>query len=106
VLLNPNSPVVRSVLAHMLDSGDYFILVLGASDVQVFRSDVGDDSLVWLQAFLPRLLASRTTAEQHRKAVAAFRRNPQPPGQVLHWICGDDAKYLDLSGDRVELTPR
>lgn len=106
VLLNPNSPVVRSVLGHMLDSGNYFILVLDYDgDVQVFGSDVGEDSLIWLQAFLPRLLASRTTAEQYRRAVAAFSRNPQPPGQVLRWICGDDPNYLDLSGDRVELKP-
>lgn len=96
-----------SVLGHMLDSGNYFILVLGADgDVQVFGSDVGEDSLIWLQAFLPRLLASRTTAEQYRRAVAAFSRSPQPPGQVLHWICGDDVKYLDLSGDCVDLRPR
>jgi hypothetical protein len=107
LLLNPNSPVVRNVLGHMLDSGNYFILVLGAdSDVQVFGCDVGEDSLIWLQAFLPRLLASRTTAEQYRRAVTAFSRNPQPPGQVLHWICGDEVKYLDLCGDRVELMPR
>lgn len=106
LLLNPNSPVVRSVLGHVLDSGNYFILVLGADgDVQVFGSDVGEDSLIWLQAFLPRLLASRTTTEQYRRAVAAFARNPQPPGQVLQWICGDDAKHLDLCGDRVELSP-
>ena len=49
---------------------------------------------------------SRTTAEQHRKAVTVFRRNPKLLGQVLHWICGDDTKYFDLSGDRGELTPR
>jgi hypothetical protein len=104
VLLNPSSPVVRQVLEQMIDSGDYFVLVLGAeSSVQVFRSDIDQESLIWLQAFLPRLIASRTSAEQYRRVLAAFRRRPQPPGLVLAWTCGDDVTLLDLGGDRVEL---
>lgn len=106
VLLNPSSPVVRSVLERMIDSDDFFILVLGAGGVEVFRSDVGQDTLFWLQAFLPRLLASRTSAEQYAKSLAAFCRDPSPPGRVLDWVCGDDTRFLDLSADRIELKPR
>lgn len=105
VLLNPSSPVVRSVLERMIDSDDFFILVLGNGDAQVFRSDVGQETLFWLQAFLPQLIASRTSAAQYAEGLAEFCRRPDPPGQVLEWI-GDDVRLLDLSADRVELTPR
>ncbi len=106
MLLNPSSPVVRSVLERMIDSDDFFILVLGAGGVEVFRSDVGQETLFWLQAFLPRLLASRTSTGQYAKSLSAFCRDPSPPGRVLDWVCGDDMRLLDLSADRVELTPR
>jgi hypothetical protein len=105
VLLNPSSPVVRSVLERMIDSDDFFILVLGDGDAQVFRSDVGQETLFWLQAFLPQLIASRTSAAQYAEGLAEFCRRPDPPGRVLEWI-GDDVRLLDLSADRVELTPR
>ena len=107
VLLNPSSPVVRSVLERMIDSDDFFILVLGADgDVQVFRSEVGRETLFWLQAFLPRLIASRTSTAQYAKSLAAFCRAPSPPGRVLDWVGDDDMRLLDLSAERVELTPR
>ncbi|MBW8832996.1 MAG: hypothetical protein JF606_27140 [Burkholderiales bacterium] len=106
VLLNPSSPVVRSVLERMIDSDDFFILVLGPGGAEVFRSDVGQETLFWLQAFLPRLLASRTSAEQYAKSLAVFCRHPSPPGRVLDWVCGDDMRLLDLSADRVELKHR
>lgn len=106
VLLNPSSPVVRSVLERMIDSDDFFILVLGAGGVEVFRSEVGQETLFWLQAFLPRLIASRTSGVQYAKSLAAFCRDPAPPGRVLDWLGGDDMRLLDLSADRVELTPR
>jgi hypothetical protein len=37
--------------------------------------------------------------------VASFSREPQPPGQVLAWVCGGDPDLLDLTADRMELRP-
>ena len=37
--------------------------------------------------------------------MAAFRRQPHPPGRVLEWVGGDDVDYLDISTNRLELVP-
>jgi hypothetical protein len=30
---------------------------------------------------------------QYQKAIAAFRKNPNPPGVLLHWVCRDNLGY-------------
>ena len=57
-----------------------------------------------LKIHLSRIRHSKTTEAQYKKAVAFFKRNPDPAGTLLHWVCQDDAGYLDLSEDRLELT--
>ena len=106
VLLNPSSPVVRRVLDLMLSRGEYFVLVVNANGaVNAFRSELGDDSLSGLMAGWPRRQRSTTTAAQYRTVVESFSREPQPPGQVLAWVCGNDLGLLDLASDRLELRP-
>jgi hypothetical protein len=106
VLLNPGSPVVQQVLGLMLARDDYFILVIGADDQAcAFRADAGQESLAGLKPHLPRIRNSTTTEAQYGEALAAFERDPSPPGRVLEWICRDDVICLDLSADRVELRP-
>jgi hypothetical protein len=34
-----------------------------------------------------------------------FRRRPDPPGQVLNWVCRDNLSYLDLTQNRLEMDP-
>jgi hypothetical protein len=34
-----------------------------------------------------------------------FEKNPQPAGTLLNWVCRDNVEYLDLTKDRLELTP-
>ena len=46
-----------------------------------------------------------TTEDQYRRAVEAFSRRPDPPGLVLNWVCRDELDYLDLTTDRLDLTP-
>jgi hypothetical protein len=106
VLVNPNNPLVQTVLAAMVESGDYFFFALNAhGSVTTFRSEIGQDHLVGLQANMARIRRSTTTDAQYRRAVSAFESNPQPPGVMLQWVCQDDAAYLDLTQDRLELTP-
>jgi hypothetical protein len=106
VLVNPSSTVAQRVLATMLQSGEYFIIVVGPDRaVQTFRSEVGEADLDGLKANWARLSASATTEAQYRRALAAFRRNPDPPGQVLEWVGGDDVDYLDICTSRLELVP-
>jgi hypothetical protein len=37
--------------------------------------------------------------------LAQFRARPNPPGQLLNWVCRDQAAALDLASDRLELAP-
>ncbi len=39
------------------------------------------------------------------RAHAAFAEDPEPEGTLLHWVCRDNLDYLDLTKDRLELTP-
>jgi hypothetical protein len=70
-----------------------------------FRSEIGQENLAGLRTNLPRMLRSTTTETQYRKAVSAFQNNPNPPGVLLDWVCRDNVEYLDLTTDRLDMTP-
>jgi hypothetical protein len=106
VLVNPNNPLVRAVLTTMVESGDYFFFALNANGTATaFRADIGQENLAGLQTNLPRIQRATTTEAQYRRAVAAFEKHPDPPGAMLRWVCQDDIAYLDLTKDRLEMTP-
>ena len=106
LLINPNNPLVQAVLTHMLEDEDYFFFALSADGrATTFRSQVGQDLLLYVKANLPRLQASTTTETQYDLACLSFARNPRPPGVLLNWVCRDKTEYLDLSMDRLELNP-
>jgi len=106
VLVNPNNPVVQTVLNRMLETGDYFFFAVDPKgSVTTFRSELGQDDLAGLKTNLPLIKNAKTTDAQYRKAVALFEKNPDPPGRMLNWVCRDDTDYLDLSRHREELTP-
>jgi hypothetical protein len=106
VLINPNNPLVQTVLAALIERGDYFFFALNANgSVTTFRAEIGQDNLAGITANLARLQRSTTTETQYRNAVAAFEKHPEPAGVMLHWVCHDHIEYLDLTRDRLELTP-
>jgi hypothetical protein len=106
VLVNPNNLLVQAVLAHMIEGGDYFFFALNPNDsVTAFRAAIGQETLTGLKANLARIQHSATTERQYRQALAQFAANPEPPGILLQWICRDNIDYLDLTTDRMALTP-
>lgn len=106
VLVNPNNPVVQTVLNRMLETGDYFFFAVDPKgSVTAFRSELGQEDLTGLKTNLPLIQNAKTTDAQYRKAVSPFERNPDSPGRMLNWICRDDTDYLDLSQHRQELNP-
>ena len=106
VLVNPNNPVVQTVLNRMLETGDYFFFAVDPKgSVTTFRSELGQEDLAGLKTNLPLIKNAKTTDAQYRKAVALFEKNPDPPGRMLNWVCRDDTDYLDLTQHREELTP-
>jgi hypothetical protein len=106
VLVNPNNLLVQTVLTTMVQSADYFFFVLNTNgSATAFRSDIGQDDLAGLKTNLPRIHQAQTTETQYRHAVTLFENNPQPAGRLLPWVCRENAVYLDLTTDRLNLNP-
>jgi len=106
VLLNPNDPAVCEILRRMVEQRCYFIIAINPDQhVTTFRADVGEAVLTGLIDHLPRLMRSTTSGARYDKVLAQFRRRPEPPGHVLEWVCHGDRSYLDLTTNRMELTP-
>jgi hypothetical protein len=106
VLVNPNNLLARTVLTTMVQSEDYFFFALNANgSVTAFRSDIGQDDLAGLKINLPRIQQARTTEAQYRRAVTLFEQCPDPAGTLLPWVCREHATYLDLTTDRLDMTP-
>ena len=102
----PNNPLVRVVLSMMVESGDYFFFALNSEGgLTAFRSELGEANLAGLTTSLPRIRRSATTDVQYRRAVSSFRKNPDPPGVLLDWVCRDHLEHLNVTKDYLELTP-
>lgn len=106
VLVNPNNDLVQSVLSMMIERGKYFFFALGPSGaVTAFKSEMQQDNLSRIRANLHHIKVSKTTDSQYAKAISNFAENPEPRGTMLNWVCRDNALYLDLTGDTIELNP-
>jgi hypothetical protein len=106
VLVNPNNDLVKRVLITMVESGDYFFFAISPDQsVTAFRSEIGRGNLAGLRTNLRQIRGSTTTDAQYQGALARFRKHPDPPGQVLNWVCRDNVDYLDLTQDRLEMNP-
>ena len=106
VLVNPNNVLVQSVLSMMIESGEYFFFALGRSgSVTAFKSEMQQDNLSGIKANLHRIKGSKTTDLQYARAISSFAENPEPAGTMLNWVCRDNAEYLDLTDDTIELNP-
>ena len=67
VLVNPNNPLVRTVLTTMVESEDYLFFALDSQGgATVFRSEFGQADLAGLQIHLPH-----PTLDDHRCPVPA-----------------------------------
>lgn len=107
VLLNPNNPLVKQVLSHMLASKQYFFLALAPdATVTAFRAEFDADRLAGLREHWPHLQNSRTNDLQYQKAVKAIQKQTQDPDALLTWVCRDHVDCLDPRKDPLELTPR
>jgi len=106
MLVNPNNRLIKKVLTRMMESGDYFFFAISPNQsVTAFRSEIGQKNLAGLSTNLRQIQGSTTTDAQYQRALAQFRRRPDPPGQVLNWVCRDNLSYLDLTQNRLEVDP-
>jgi hypothetical protein len=106
VLVNPNNPLVQAVLDIMIDSGEYFFLAIGPDHgVTAFRSELGQENLAGITDNLARTKSSTTSDAQYQQVLSQFQQRPFPPGQLLTWVCRDNVGCLDITTDRLEMTP-
>ncbi len=106
VLINPNNPLVQTVLTTMMESEEYFFFAINPNQsVTAFRTEIGQSNLAGLKTHFQRIKHSTTTDRQYERTIASFTRNPQPAGSMLNWVCRDNREYLDLIQHRLELSP-
>jgi hypothetical protein len=106
-LVNPGNPIVKSVLATMIEKEDYFFFALNPDQtVTVFRSKLEHQNLAGLKTNQKRFSNACCSDEQYESVFQTFSKNPNPPGQVMTWVCRDNPEYLDLTEHRLELQPR
>jgi len=109
VLLNPNNPLVQTVLTTMIESGSYFFLALNPDkSVSTYKADLGQENLAGLRDNFPKIQAATTTDEQYNKGLHHFHKSPDLDGKLLNWVCRDTMNFLDLSKEenRLDLNPR
>jgi hypothetical protein len=106
VLLNPNNPVVHAVFDCILDRRCYFVLVIDPNNrITAFRAELTRNHVARLTEYRRRTRRSTTTEAQYQETLSQFRQRPNPPGEVLEWVCGGDIGYLDLTRDRLDIFP-
>ncbi|MFK7979152.1 MAG: hypothetical protein AB8G86_04165 [Saprospiraceae bacterium] len=109
VLLNPNKPLVQTVLTTMIESGSYFFLAMNPDkSVSTYKADIGQENLAGLRDNFPKIQAATTTDEQYNKGLHHFHKAPDTEGKLLNWVCRDTMDFLDLSKaeNRLDLNPR
>ena len=105
-LVNPSNPIVQAVIARMLETEDYFFFAINPDQtVTAFRSHLETADLAGLRTNQAQFAQAACPPEVYEQAVTAFRAKPDPPGQVLEWVCRHTWEYLDLTAHPLDLNP-
>jgi hypothetical protein len=105
-IVKPDNPIVRRVLSAMVETGTTnFMTVDDGGSATIFSSDLGSHNLAGLDANLPRILSSVASEADYQLAMAHFERDTSPGVGVLNWVCHDNPAYLDLSQNRMDMSP-
>jgi hypothetical protein len=70
-----------------------------------FQADIGNEGLAVLRAHGTRLQASTTTEDQYQRTLTPFVAHPDPAGILLQWVCRETVAAIDLTTNRMALTP-
>jgi hypothetical protein len=106
-LVIPSNPIVQSVVSTMIETEDYFFFAINPDQtVTTFRSQLEHADLAGLKTNQEKFKEVSCAPEQYERAFSAFSKKPNPPGQVMDWVCRDNPDYLDLTEHRLELNPR
>ncbi len=103
----PSNPMIQAVIDTMLQTEDYFFFSINPNQtVTAFRSQLETSNLVGLRTNRERFCDESCSPEQYDRAVKAFTKKPDPPGQVMEWVCRHDWNYLDIDKYPLTLTPK
>lgn len=106
-LVQPNNPIVKAVIERMLETEDYFFFAINPDQtVTAFRAQLQGHDLAGLRANHEKFGHECCSPEQYEKTVKTFAENPDPPGQMMEWVCRNNRDYLDLVKHPLELAPR
>ncbi len=106
-LVSPGHYIVRRVLATMIETEDYFFFAINPDQtVTAFRSHLEYVDLAGLKTNHERFKQASCTPEEYEKVYKVFAKNPDPPGQLMEWVCRNNPDYLDLTAYRLALDPR
>ncbi|NJO81876.1 MAG: hypothetical protein HC828_03235 [Blastochloris sp.] len=106
-LVPPDNPIIQAVLTTMLTAEDYFFLAINPDQqVTAFRSHLADPDLAGLRTNQQRFRDAHCTTDAYARALHAFTRRPDPPGEVMTWVCRDNPAYLDRTEHRLDMHPR
>lgn len=102
----PSNPIVQAVISRMLETEDYFFFAINPDQsVTAFRSHLEAADLAGLRTNRDRFKEAHASSEDYERAVNAFTKRPDPPGQVMEWVCRHNWEYLNLTEHRLDLTP-
>ena len=103
-LVNPSNPIVQAVITRMLATEDYFFFAINPDQtVTAFRSRLEGGGLAGLRANQERFQDAHCPSEEYERAVTAFAKKSDPPGQVMDWVCRHTWDYLNLTTHRLDL---
>ena len=102
-LINPANPVMRPILAAMAETGDFLFISLGPDHkATAFRPGPGAFDLAGFRNNLPAMLNATTTDIDYLEWHRTLLRNPDPAdGELVTWVCHNNADYLDLTVNTV-----
>ena len=105
-LVNPTNPIVQAVIDRMLITQDYFFFAINPDQtVTAFRSHLENANVAGLRTTRDTFKHPQCSSEDYERTVTAFTKKPDPPGQVLTWVCRHEWDYLNLTKHRLDLNP-
>ena len=91
----------------MIEKEYYFVFAINPDQtVTAFRSQIDTPLLKELKTNFERFGQTSESPEYYEKLCREFKKKPTPLGRVFNWVCRNNPTYLDLTMNRLELTPR
>ena len=92
--------MVQAVITRMLATEDYFFFAINPDQaVTAFRSRLESGDLAGLRANQERFKDAHCPSTEYERAVVAFAKKPDPPGQVMEWVCRQSRCNMGLKQD-------